>query len=140
MPCLTGRSTGRWSSQHGPIDYIDSGLPSQAFQTVGDGLGETSLPLGATPWLGNPTSKTLSAVRSIQARSQVQAESFVGGSGGGRRSTPGTDDYHSHLPPQPGAENKCLANRENEGILLVRKAGDMLYHFNKQAAWARRIK
>ncbi|MGN6384936.1 MAG: lactate racemase domain-containing protein [Verrucomicrobiota bacterium] len=28
------------------------------------------------------------------------------------------------------------ANREDEGILLVRKAGEMLYHLNKQPKWA----
>jgi hypothetical protein len=28
------------------------------------------------------------------------------------------------------------ANREDEGVLLVRKAGEMLYHLKKQPKWA----
>jgi hypothetical protein len=28
------------------------------------------------------------------------------------------------------------ANREGEGVLLVRKAGEMLYHLTKQPKWA----
>lgn len=29
-----------------------------------------------------------------------------------------------------------FANREDEGVLLVRKAGEMLYHLNQQPKWA----
>jgi hypothetical protein len=29
-----------------------------------------------------------------------------------------------------------FANREEEGVLLVRKAGEMLYHLKKQPKWA----
>ena len=31
---------------------------------------------------------------------------------------------------------ESFANREDEGVLLVRKAGEMLYHLRKQPAWA----
>ncbi len=30
-----------------------------------------------------------------------------------------------------------FANREDEGVLLVRKAGEMLYQLREPAAWAR---
>ena len=31
---------------------------------------------------------------------------------------------------------ESYADREDEGVLLVRKAGEMLYHLKKQPAWA----
>jgi hypothetical protein len=31
---------------------------------------------------------------------------------------------------------ESYANREDEGVLLVRKAGEMLYHLRNQPAWA----
>jgi len=31
---------------------------------------------------------------------------------------------------------ESYANREEEGILLVRKAGEMLYHLREQPEWA----
>jgi hypothetical protein len=31
---------------------------------------------------------------------------------------------------------KIFANREDEGILLVPKAGEMLYHLEQQPKWA----
>ncbi len=31
---------------------------------------------------------------------------------------------------------ESYANREDEGVLLVRKAGEMLYHLREQPAWA----
>jgi hypothetical protein len=31
---------------------------------------------------------------------------------------------------------ESFANREDEGVLLVRKAGEMLYHLREQPAWA----
>ncbi|MEI7809050.1 MAG: hypothetical protein WCJ07_11270, partial [Verrucomicrobiota bacterium] len=31
---------------------------------------------------------------------------------------------------------ESFANRENEGVLLVRKAGEMLYHLKQQPKWA----
>ena len=31
---------------------------------------------------------------------------------------------------------ESFANREEEGVLLVRKAGEMLYHLKKQPKWA----
>ena len=32
---------------------------------------------------------------------------------------------------------ESFANREEEGVLLVRKAGEMLYHLKNPPAWAR---
>jgi len=31
---------------------------------------------------------------------------------------------------------EAYANREDEGVQLVRKAGEMLYHLEQQAKWA----
>jgi lactate racemase len=34
---------------------------------------------------------------------------------------------------------KSFANREAEGVLLVPKAGEMLYHLRKRPDWAREM-
>ena len=48
-----------------------------------------------------------------------------------------TGGFHAAKMPRNSLWRKtAFANREAEGVLLVRKAGEMLYHLTQQPKWA----
>jgi lactate racemase len=49
-----------------------------------------------------------------------------------------TEIYLGHRDPAT-IDTKAFANREEEGVLLVPKAGEMLYHLRKRPDWAREM-